>query len=155
MTESDVHPLVREYMKRFDEAALAVPEPRRSMLREEIIAHLRDTISSGMSDSAAAVAIANLGSPVEILGEDAQPAPTTGPYRGHSDGVKIVLLGLAIVLGAGGVTVLLPSIVSYLTAPGLIFSPFVWTLGLGLIIASALLTLGYRHRAKRHSRGTS
>ena len=70
MTTSTEHRLVREYLSKFDRAAGGLPRARRAELREEIAAHLRDSIPADLPDGAAAMVIADFGPPEEIVGQE-------------------------------------------------------------------------------------
>jgi hypothetical protein len=150
MTKPTDHHLVKSYLRQFDAAAAALPRPRRALLREEIITHLRDAISPEMSDAEVAAAITDLGSPAEIIGEE---TGNTLRRRGYSstgtDWLRILFIVVAVAAGALALLVMLPSAVSYLTAPGLIFSAFVWTLGGVLTAACAASIVAARRRSKR------
>jgi uncharacterized membrane protein len=150
MTKPSDNPLVRSYLQQLDAAAVALPGPRRALLREEITAHLRDAISPGMSDADVAAVIADLGSPAEIIGEE---VGGTSRRRSESaretDWLRILLIVLAVLAGALALLVMLPSALAYLTAPGLYFSAFVWTLGGILALACAAFVVGARRRSRR------
>lgn len=119
MTKAIDHHLVRSYLQQFDAAAAALPRPRRALLREEIATHLRDAISPEMSDAEVAAAIADLGSPAEIIGEEAgSVSRRRGDSASGTDWLRILLIVPAVVAGALALVVTLPSAVSYLTAPG-------------------------------------
>lgn len=137
MTEPLQHRLVGIYLKQFDAAALALPADRRATLREEIAAHLRDATSPQMADSEVA-AVADLGSPAEIIREESATPARSVATRGRRDWVKPVLVLLATASGVLGLVVIGPSAISYVWGPpGLYFSAFVWILG-GLLVAACI-----------------
>jgi hypothetical protein len=112
MTESNDHPYVTNYLLRFDEAAKRIPEPRRLLLREEIAEHLRDSIPASSSDEAAAKAIAQFGSPAEILAHELDGShSTTDALPRRRRWVGWVIAGLAAGVAAVlAVVVLLPAL---------------------------------------------
>lgn len=76
------HPLVVEYLRRFDAEAVAIPPGRRASLREQVESHLRDAIAVDSADSDAAAAIAEFGSPAEIIAQELDDAtPSAGNRR--------------------------------------------------------------------------
>jgi uncharacterized membrane protein len=150
MTKPTDHHLVRSYLRQFDAAAAALPRTRRALLREEIITHLRDAISPDMSEAEVAAAIADLGSPAEIIGEETSSTPRRRGYSASgTDWLRILFIVVAVAAGALALVVMLPSAVYYLTAPGLYFSAFVWTLGGVLTAACAAFIVAARWRSKR------
>jgi hypothetical protein len=70
MTTPADHPLVTDYLRRFDEAASGIREPRRSQLRAEVAAHLREATTPEMDLDAVDDVIAELGSPEAIVAEE-------------------------------------------------------------------------------------
>jgi hypothetical protein len=115
MTEFSEHPYVTEYLRRFDQAAAALPHQRRMLLREEIADHLRDMIPASASDKEATDAIAQFGSPAEILAQDvdASGPGVVGVSRRRR---RWVGWAIAVVLVALTVLALLP-VVSLLRGP--------------------------------------
>lgn len=106
MTEPNDHPYVARYLLRFDQEARRIPEQRRLLLREEIAEHLRDLIPESSSDEAAANAIAQFGSPAEILAHEVEgPATAVPPRRRRWLGWAIAGLVAAL-----AVVVLLPAL---------------------------------------------
>lgn len=104
MTDSNDHPFITEFLVRFDEAAAVISPARRLMLREEIAEHLRDAIPPSASDEEAARAIAQFGSPAEILAHEIdEPGPMVArsPRRRWIGwaiaGVAIILIALLAV----------------------------------------------------------
>lgn len=64
------HPLVTDYLRRFDIAAGRVAASRRAALREEIAAHLGEAIPEGASDAEVTAIIAEFGSPEDIVAQE-------------------------------------------------------------------------------------
>ena len=93
------HHLVTDYLRRFDTAAVGIPLPRRTSLRREIRAHLREAVPAGLGDDAAARLLSEFGSPADIVEhEDGQPVlepikVTRLPYRR-----PLLAIGLGIIL---------------------------------------------------------
>jgi hypothetical protein len=75
MTTPIEHPEVRAYLRRLDAVTAQLSETRRADLRDEIVAHLRDAIPAGASDDEVAAALADLGDPAGILGEEVAERP--------------------------------------------------------------------------------
>lgn len=100
MTKPTDHPYVAEYLLRFDEAAASLATTRRLMLREEIAEHLRDVIDASASEGEAAAAIAQFGSPAEVLAQelDNDPSPVAPRVRSRwtwwTIGAAIILVFL-------------------------------------------------------------
>lgn len=93
MSSTD-HPFVAEYLARFEAESSGIREPRRSVLREEIAAHLRDAIPVSASDAEAAAVIASFGSPAEIIGQELdEPRPEP---RGRSRRI-VMVVGTAVI----------------------------------------------------------
>jgi hypothetical protein len=76
MTTPREHPLVRDYLARFDTVAAEVEPERRRRLREDIAEHLHETVGADADETEAAEAIRLLGTPEEIVGVEAA-APAT------------------------------------------------------------------------------
>jgi hypothetical protein len=149
MTKQTDHRLIRSYLRQFDAVAAVLPRPRRALLREEIVTHLRDAVSPGMSDGEVAAVVLALGSPAEIIGEETGSASRREVFSVAKTGwAKFLFVALAIVAAAMVLTVMLPFLVSYLTAPGPYFSAFAWALGAALAAASVAFFVA----ARRHSR---
>lgn len=90
MTE---HPLVREYLSTFDRAATVLPPQRRAVLRQEIAAHLRDSIPADLPDGAAAMVIADFGTAEEIVAQE----PLGGAQRNWRQFVLPGILAAVVV----------------------------------------------------------
>jgi hypothetical protein len=75
------HPAVTDYIDEFDRIASVIPAARRTMLREEIVAHLRDAIPFDATDEEAAVAIAGFGTPEEIVANEREGGASIGLKR--------------------------------------------------------------------------
>lgn len=101
MTGTD-HPFVTEYLAGFDAASGSISQPRRSVLREEIGAHLRDAVPLDSSDAEAMAVIAAFGSPAEIIGQEldgsAATAPSSRPHRMRTILIAIGVLIVAVLL---------------------------------------------------------
>lgn len=67
---SHEHPLITDYLRRFDIAAGRVPESRRASLREEIRAHLDEAIPEGASDAEVTAIIEEFGGPEDIVAQE-------------------------------------------------------------------------------------
>jgi hypothetical protein len=147
------HRLVNDYLTRFDTAARKLEPLRRASLREEIAGHLREATTSTMSDNQVLAVIDALGPSEDIVAEELindGPAAFV-PSGSHVDIVRLLLAAFAVAAGVGALIVMLPSAIDYLTAPGLYFSAFVWTLGGLLAVACVILAIGasrHGHRAK-------
>jgi uncharacterized membrane protein len=147
------HRLVSDYLKRFDTAARKLEPLRRARLREEIASHLREATTPTMSDDRVLVEIDALGPPDDIVAEElTNDGPATPvPSRSRVDIARLLLAAFAAAAGVGALIVMLPSAIDYLTAPGLYFSAFVWTLGGLLAVACVILAIAasrHGHRAK-------
>lgn len=68
------HRLVRGYLRDLDEALAALPAWRASELREQIIAHLEDSLPPGTGDHEVAEVLRRLGPPAELAAAEAEPA---------------------------------------------------------------------------------
>ena len=90
----DIHHLVERYLGHFDAASSALPEPRRTALREEIANHLSELVPAGTHDDDARLALLEFGGPEEILGQEAG-APVARATRPKIIGV--VAVGVTIV----------------------------------------------------------
>lgn len=103
-----------------------------------------------MSDAEVAAVISDLGSPADIIGEETGGTPHRRGYSASgTDWLRVLLVVLAITAGALALVVMLPSAFAYLTAPGLYFSAFVWTLGGILAVACAASIVAARRRSIR------
>ncbi|HEV7742447.1 MAG TPA: hypothetical protein VGO65_08500 [Pseudolysinimonas sp.] len=65
---------VDAWLKRFDEASTAIPEPRRGALRSEIDQHLDDTLLEDASDADVTAVLDELGEPEEIVSAEVAAA---------------------------------------------------------------------------------
>lgn len=63
------HPLVAEWLRRFDRAARDIPSPRREALRSELTDHLLEAIDP-VDDATAAAALTDLGDPEAIVASE-------------------------------------------------------------------------------------
>jgi hypothetical protein len=64
------HPLISDYLRRFDIAAGRVAESRRAALRKEIAAHLGEAVPEGASDAEVRSLIEEFGSPEDIVAQE-------------------------------------------------------------------------------------
>jgi uncharacterized membrane protein len=137
------HPLVNDYLDRFDAAAQKLGAERRARLREDIASHLREATTPTMSDSHVIAVINALGTPESIVAEEMTNEGVVSAIALSSKGhfVRVLFIVLAVVTGVGALVVMVPSTIDYLTAPGLYFSAFVWTLGASLALACVILAI--------------
>jgi hypothetical protein len=63
------HPLVRDYLRALDAALAVLPAGQAVELREQIAAHLEDTLAPDADDQTVAAALAQLGSPAALAAE--------------------------------------------------------------------------------------
>lgn len=77
------HPLVADYLRRLDAAAVVLPPGRRGELREEIRAHVADALATVGDDEASVRGVLDrAGESEDVVGaeaRDAAPAPATEP----------------------------------------------------------------------------
>ncbi len=66
MRAHDRKPVIA-WLKRYDKAALGIPEPLRSSLRSEIDEHLEDTLLADATDEDVAVVLEELGDPKALV----------------------------------------------------------------------------------------
>jgi hypothetical protein len=102
------HPLVEDYLTRFDRAASVVPTGRRLALRREIEAHLRDAIPRESSDEDAALTLHEFGSPDEIVAQEMEGADAEPLVSGRSRRRVLVVGAVVFVLIALVLAVVLP-----------------------------------------------
>lgn len=74
----DSHPVVAEYLARFDEAARVIPSSRRKALRQEVLDHLSSAIPVGLSDTDAELILAGFGNPDEIVAQEMEGSTAAG-----------------------------------------------------------------------------
>ncbi|MCU1508577.1 MAG: hypothetical protein JWQ12_842 [Glaciihabitans sp.] len=149
MTKQTGQRMIRSYLRQFDATAAALPRPRRALLREELATHLRDAISPEMSEIEVARVIADLGSPADIIGEEASGARRRrGSSAGGTDQLKILLIVLAVAAGALALFAILPIVVSYLTASEWYLSALVWALSAISAVACAAFIIAARRRSR-------
>lgn len=111
------HSHVRDYLKKFDDAAAAVPPQRRGLLREEVETHLQELIRTDTPNDEAVTAIAEFGSPAEIIAQELEDSTTPGNSgRGPSKWALLTLAatGATALLIAAGITL----VVHYGTGSG-------------------------------------
>jgi len=102
------HPLITDYVRRFDIAAGRVAEPRRSALREEIRAHLDEAIPEGASDADVTAIITEFGSPEEIVAQEGVD-PVSRSWRPTIIAAGVLVAGALVV----GVVAAVVSAVNY------------------------------------------
>lgn len=73
MKAHDRKPVIA-WLKRYDKAALGIPEPLRSSLRAEIDEHLEDTLLAEASDADVQAVLDELGDPKELVAEEVAAA---------------------------------------------------------------------------------
>ena len=73
MRAHDRKPVIA-WLKRYDKAAVSIPEPLRSALRAEIDQHLEDTLLADASDADVAAVLDELGSPAELVAAEVAAA---------------------------------------------------------------------------------
>jgi hypothetical protein len=79
------HPLIRRYLRELDAAFAGSPAGTARELREQITAHLEDTLPAGASDQEVTDALARLGSPASLAAEASagEPAPSPAAQARH------------------------------------------------------------------------
>ncbi|CAN5267507.1 hypothetical protein BH11ACT4_BH11ACT4_14390 [soil metagenome] len=93
------HPYVEEYLAGFDARATRIPDPRRSVLREEIAAHLRDAVPVDSTDADAAAVIAAFGSPAEIIGQElGDPPAAQEQHPRHALRITLIIVATVVVV---------------------------------------------------------
>jgi hypothetical protein len=73
------HPLIRGYLRELDAALAGSPAGQARELREQITAHLEDTLPPGASDQEVAATLARLGSPASLAAEARAGRPAPSP----------------------------------------------------------------------------
>jgi HAAS domain-containing protein len=73
MRAHDRKPVIA-WLKRYDKAALAIPEPLRAALRAEIDEHLEDTLLADASDEDVRVVLEELGDPKQLVAAEVAAA---------------------------------------------------------------------------------
>ena len=69
MSDSSLHPLARDYLKRLEKAAAILPRARRNELLGEIESHLSEALPTDASEAEALNVLERLGEPAEIVAE--------------------------------------------------------------------------------------
>jgi uncharacterized membrane protein len=62
------------WLRRYDKAAIGIPEPLRSSLRAEIDQHLEDTLLADASDADVAAVLEELGDPKTLVADEVAAA---------------------------------------------------------------------------------
>lgn len=91
MTETTLHPLAADYLKRLRDAARSLPRSRRDDLLADIQDHLTEAAPTGASEADVLTALDRLGDPDEIVAAETGDAPPTR-RRGPSEWAAILLL---------------------------------------------------------------
>jgi uncharacterized membrane protein len=103
MSDSSLHPLARDYLKRLKKAARRLPRARRKELMEEIDAHLREALPAGASETEALNVLERLGEPGQIVAEaELGSKEALGTRAGVRESLAVSLLlfgGLLFVVG--------------------------------------------------------
>lgn len=73
------HPLVRGYLRELDAAMRGLPAAQARELKEQISAHLDDTIWPDADDEEVAATLSRLGSPADLAAEAWAASDTSGP----------------------------------------------------------------------------
>jgi hypothetical protein len=73
------HPLIRHYLRELDAALAGSPAGTARELREQITAHLEDTLQAGASDQEVTDGLARLGSPASLAAEARASGPAPSP----------------------------------------------------------------------------
>ncbi len=99
MTNPASHPSFERYMARFDEEARIIPSSRRVVLRAEIASHLSELLPTDATAETISAALADLGSPVEIVSQEleANPPPAATTTSRASRVALVVIATLAVI----------------------------------------------------------
>ena len=106
MKAHDRKPVIA-WLKRYDKAALGIPEPLRSSLRAEIDEHLEDTLLADASDADVAAVLEDLGDPKELVAAEIAAAaevhvePRPGLRRRTLATAAVVIIVVALFLAIG------------------------------------------------------
>lgn len=104
------HPLVADYLRRLERAAMHAPPDGRDILLEEIAAHLGATVPLNATDEHARQLLAAFGSPedlvAEAFGRAPRPDPVTRRHRWLRSGVAAALL---VAVAAVVLTLVIPT----------------------------------------------
>lgn len=107
------HPLITDYLRRFDVAAGRVAASRRAALREEIAAHLGEAIPAGASDAEVTAIIEQFGSPADIVAQEGVD-PVRRNWKPTIIAAAVLVAG-ALIVGAIGIVTSLTAQESYPT----------------------------------------
>jgi hypothetical protein len=109
MSDSSLHPLARDYLKRLKKAARRLPRARRKELLREVEAHLSEALPPGTGEAEAQNVLERLGEPAEIVAE-AGTGQALAARAGMHEWLAIPLLligGFIVIIGwLGGVVLL-------------------------------------------------
>lgn len=109
MTDA-VHPLVAEYLARFDAAAAdaELPLSRRTELRREIVENLSAAIPIGTGHSDASAVLDGFGPPVQLIAQ-ADDVADAEPLGSRRTRTRVLITGAVVVIVVALVaTVVLP-----------------------------------------------
>jgi len=99
-------PPVADWLRRFDKAARAIPEPRRGALRGELTEHLLDAVPVDADDAAVTAVLGQLGDPAGIVADEVDAAAAVEvearpPLRRRRLAIAaIILIVVAVLLAA-------------------------------------------------------
>ena len=116
------HPLVRDYLRRLEQATFGMPPDERADIHEGIRAHLLEALSESSSDADVRNALETLGDPYDIVGS--APAPASASRRGALEVAAVVLL----LIGA-----FIVPVVGWIVGVVLLWSSRAWTVGQKLL----------------------
>jgi len=106
MKAHDRKPVIA-WLKRYDKAAVSIPEPLRSALRAEIDEHLEDTLLADASDADVAAVLDELGDPRELVAAEVAAAAEVhveprSRVRGRTLAIAaVVIVAVALFLAIG------------------------------------------------------
>ena len=106
MKAHDRKPVIA-WLRRYDKAALSIPEPLRSSLRAEIDEHLEDTLLADASDADVAAVLDELGDPKTLVAEEVaaaaavhvEPRPRLRRRMLATAAIVIVVIALFLAIG--------------------------------------------------------
>lgn len=116
MTDSTLHPLAADYLKRLRNAARSLPRGRRDDLLADIESHLAESAALGASEADVRTALDRLGDPDQIVAaeQDGEPGQRRGPLE----------WGAIILLLVGGVVI---PVIGWIVGVLLLWISQVWT----------------------------
>jgi hypothetical protein len=117
MSETALHPLAADYLKRLRDAARSLPRSRRDDLLADIQDHLAEAAPAGASEADVRTALDRLGDPDQIVAaeQDEEPLQRRG----------VLEWGAIILLLAGGVVV---PVIGWIVGAVLLWISRAWTL---------------------------